>query len=163
MGVETDCQKVVQQTISSLGGLDILISNAGYTRFSDFSDLSATTLDDWDRTYAVNVKAQVYLLRAARETFNANAEGGAMIITSSIAGRTTAGSSMPYSVSKAAQIHLMRYVLCPEWERRELIGNRCLASTQGPKVRVNAVLPGFLRTEWVSWNAPVGEWVVTAR
>jgi NAD(P)-dependent dehydrogenase (short-subunit alcohol dehydrogenase family) len=41
---------------------------------------------------------------------------------------------MPYSVTKAAQLHLMR----------------CLASTQGPKIRVNAVLPGFLRTEWVS-------------
>jgi NAD(P)-dependent dehydrogenase (short-subunit alcohol dehydrogenase family) len=41
---------------------------------------------------------------------------------------------MPYSVTKAAQLHLMR----------------CLASTQGPKIRVNAVLPGFLSTEWVS-------------
>jgi NAD(P)-dependent dehydrogenase (short-subunit alcohol dehydrogenase family) len=40
---------------------------------------------------------------------------------------------MPYSVTKAAQLHLMR----------------CLASTQGPKIRVNAVLPGFLSTEWV--------------
>jgi NAD(P)-dependent dehydrogenase (short-subunit alcohol dehydrogenase family) len=42
---------------------------------------------------------------------------------------------MPYSVTKAAQLHLMK----------------CLASTQGPGVRVNAVLPGLLRTEWVSW------------
>ncbi len=116
MGIETDCQKVVQQTISSLGGLDIIISNAGYTRFSNFSDLSATNLDDWDRTYAVNVKAQVYLLREALETFNANPEGGCMIITSSIAARVTGGSCMPYSVSKAAQIHLMRYVLCRERE-----------------------------------------------
>jgi NAD(P)-dependent dehydrogenase (short-subunit alcohol dehydrogenase family) len=39
---------------------------------------------------------------------------------------------MPYSVTKAAQLHLMR----------------CLASTQGPKVRVNAVSPGLLLTEW---------------
>lgn len=40
--------------------------------------------------------------------------------------------SMPYSVTKAAQLHLMK----------------CLASTQGPKIRVNAVLPGLLLTEW---------------
>lgn len=98
-----------------------------------FSDLSAPTIDDWDRTYAVNVKAQVHLMNAALPTFKSNEEGGVFIITSSIAGRITGGSSMPYSVSKAAQLHLMR----------------CLASTQGPKVRVNAVLPGFLRTEWV--------------
>jgi NAD(P)-dependent dehydrogenase (short-subunit alcohol dehydrogenase family) len=72
-------------------------------------------------------------MREALATFNANADGGVFIITSSIAGRIPGGSSMPYSVTKAAQLHLMR----------------CLASTQGPKIRVNAVLPGFLRTEWV--------------
>jgi len=55
-----------------------------------------------------------------------------MIITSSIAGASAGGSSMAYSVTKAAQIHLMR----------------CLAATQGPKVRVNAVLPGLLLTDW---------------
>jgi NAD(P)-dependent dehydrogenase (short-subunit alcohol dehydrogenase family) len=57
-----------------------------------------------------------------------------MIITSSVAGTSLAGSSMPYSVTKAAQLHLMRG----------------LALTQGEKVRVNAVLPGLLLTEWVS-------------
>jgi NAD(P)-dependent dehydrogenase (short-subunit alcohol dehydrogenase family) len=55
-------------------------------------------------------------------------------MTSSIAGRLAGGSSMPYSVTKAAQLHLMK----------------CLAATQGPKVRVNAVLPGLLLTEWAS-------------
>ena len=73
------------------------------------------------------------LLRAALPTFNANAEGGAMVITSSVAGTSLGGSSMAYSVTKCAQLHLMR----------------CLAQTQGPKVRINAVLPGLLLTEWV--------------
>ncbi|KAE8454084.1 hypothetical protein EG329_007862 [Mollisiaceae sp. DMI_Dod_QoI] len=132
MGKEADCINVVQETIRQLGGLDIIIHNAGYTRFSTFSDLSAPTVDDWDTCYAVNVKAISFLLREALPNFNANSEGGALIITSSIAGRIPGGSSMPYAVTKAAQLHLMR----------------CLASTQGPKVRVNAVLPGFLRTEW---------------
>lgn len=40
---------------------------------------------------------------------------------------------MPYSVTKAAGIHLMK----------------CLATTQGPKIRVNAVLPGLMLTDWV--------------
>ena len=73
------------------------------------------------------------LLRAALPTFNVNPEGGAMIITSSVAGTSLGGSSMAYSVTKCAQLHLMR----------------CLAQTQGPKVRINAVLPGLLLTEWV--------------
>jgi len=74
-------------------------------------------------------------MQAVLPTFNANPDGGVYIITSSIAGRTLGGSSMPYSVTKAAQLHLMR----------------CLAKTQGPRIRVNAVLPGWLETEWVSF------------
>jgi NAD(P)-dependent dehydrogenase (short-subunit alcohol dehydrogenase family) len=132
MGLEVDCIRTVKEAISGFGGLDIIISNAGYTRFSTFSDLSALTAEDWDTCYAVNVKAQAILLREALPTFNANPEGGVFLITSSIAGVGTSGSSMPYSVTKAAQLHLMR----------------CLAGTQGPKVRVNAVAPGLLLTEW---------------
>ncbi|KAE9378040.1 short-chain dehydrogenase/reductase-like protein sdr [Stipitochalara longipes BDJ] len=136
-GLEKDCVRVVQESISKLGGLDIIVSNAGHTRFSNFGDLNDSTVEDWDLCYAVNVKAHVFLMREALATFNSNQDGGVFIITSSIAGRIPAslppgGSSMPYAVTKAAQLHLMR----------------CLASTQGPKVRVNAVLPGFLRTEW---------------
>jgi NAD(P)-dependent dehydrogenase (short-subunit alcohol dehydrogenase family) len=65
--------------------------------------------------------------------------GGAFIVTSSIAGISAAGSSMAYSVTKAAQLHLIR----------------CLASTQGPKIRINAVLPGLLLTDWVSLHFPL--------
>jgi NAD(P)-dependent dehydrogenase (short-subunit alcohol dehydrogenase family) len=43
---------------------------------------------------------------------------------------------MAYSVTKAAGIQLVK----------------CLAATQGPKIRVNAILPGLLLTDWVSWN-----------
>lgn len=75
----------------------------------------------------------MYLMRTAAPTFNANAEGGVFIITSSIAGMGPGGSSLPYSVSKAAQLHLMK----------------CMASSQGPKIRVHAVAPGLLLTEWV--------------
>lgn len=74
------------------------------------------------------------VLRAALPAFNANPDGGAFIITSSVAGVAASGSSMPYAVTKAAGLHLMK----------------CLATTQGPKVRVNAVLPGLLLTEWAT-------------
>ncbi|RDL37933.1 Short-chain dehydrogenase protein sdr [Venustampulla echinocandica] len=132
MGVEADCIRTVKETIAQLGGLDIIISNAGHTRFSKFSDLNAPTVEDWDTCFAVNVKAQTFLMREALPTFNANPEGGVFIITSSIAGICTSGSSMPYTVTKAAQLHLML----------------CMAATQGPKIRVNAIMPGWLDTEW---------------
>ena len=55
-------------------------------------------------------------------------------MTSSIAGIAVSGSSLPYCVTKAAQLQLMRV----------------FAASQGPKVRCNAVCPGLLLTEWVS-------------
>jgi NAD(P)-dependent dehydrogenase (short-subunit alcohol dehydrogenase family) len=134
MALESDCTRIIQETITHLGGLDILIANAGYTRFSTFSDLSAPTTTDWDLCFAVNIKSLHYLLREALPTFNSNPEGGSMIVTSSIAAVKIGGSSLPYNVTKAAQC---------QWVK-------CMAGTQGPKVRVNAVLPGWLRTEWVS-------------
>ncbi|KFY43506.1 hypothetical protein V494_01944 [Pseudogymnoascus sp. VKM F-4513 (FW-928)] len=132
MGVEADCVRLVEETIEKLGGVDVIVSNAGWTRFSAIPDLHATTTEDWDTCFAVNVKAQNYLLRTALATFNANPEGGAFIMTSSIAGVGVSGSSLPYCATKAAQLQVMRV----------------FAATQGPKVRCNAVCPGLLLTEW---------------
>ncbi|KAF2431841.1 short chain dehydrogenase/reductase [Tothia fuscella] len=133
-----DCKYLVHETIKVFGGIDVIIGNAGWTKFSTFGDLDALTEEEWDKCWSVNVKGQMALVRAAMPTFNANPEGGVFIITSSIAGTSLAGSSMAYSVTKAAQLHLMR----------------CLANTQGNKVRVNAVLPGLLLTEWGKQYSP---------
>ncbi|GME33020.1 Short-chain dehydrogenase/reductase SDR [Neofusicoccum parvum] len=109
------------------------IIKAGYTKFTtDWSDLDALGEDDWDKCWAVNVKGKLALMRAALPTFRANPDGGVFLITSSIAGVSQGGSSMAYSVTKAAQLHLMK----------------CLAASQGEKVRINAVLPGLLLTDW---------------
>ncbi|RAL09494.1 SDR family NAD(P)-dependent oxidoreductase [Aspergillus homomorphus CBS 101889] len=127
-----DCIDAVKNTIEKLGGLDIVVSNAGWTKVTVFSDLDAMDDDDWDRCWTTNVKSNLYLFKAALPTFNTNPEGGAFIMTSSTAGAAVTGGSLPYAVTKAAGLHLMK----------------CLAQTQGSKVRVNAVLPGLLLTEW---------------
>ncbi|KAL7273100.1 hypothetical protein RUND412_004059 [Rhizina undulata] len=129
---EESCVRLVQEGIKALGGLDVIISNAGWTKISNFSDLYALNEEEWDKCWAVNVKANMHLLRAALPTFNANPEGGALLITSSVAASNPSGSAIAYSVTKAAGLHLMR----------------CLAQSQGPKIRVNAIQPGLLLTEW---------------
>ncbi|KIW05254.1 uncharacterized protein PV09_03787 [Verruconis gallopava] len=131
-GVLSDCKNMVRETIREFDGLDIIVGNAGYTKFSNFGDLDALGEDDWDRAWHTNVTGQMWLLREALPTFNENPEGGVFLITSSVAGTSLSGSSMAYSVTKSAQLHLMR----------------CLANTQGSKVRINAILPGLLLTEW---------------
>lgn len=127
-----DCSRLVKDATTALGGLDIIVSNAGWTKFGAWEDLHVLSEADWDKCWAVNVKAQLHLLREALQIFNTNEDGGVFLITSSAAGTVTKGSSMAYSVTKAAGLHL----------------TRCLAMTQGPNVRVNAVCPGLMLTEW---------------
>lgn len=124
--------KLVQGADSALGGLDIVVSNAGWTKIVPYDQLDE--LDDalWDGVYNANVKSHFYLFREAKKIFDTNEEGGTFIVSASVAGRMVYGSSIPYAVSKAALIHLVKM----------------LAKSQGPKVRVHAVCPGLLMTEW---------------
>lgn len=80
------------------------------------------------RTY--NVKAHLWLFHAARSELEKN--DGAFVTTASLAGIKPSGSSLPYSITKAAAIHL----------------SKALAVIAAPNVRVNAVSPGLLLTEW---------------
>ncbi|KAL4781877.1 hypothetical protein BJX76DRAFT_309881 [Aspergillus varians] len=130
--VQSECQNLVKSAIEQLGGLDILVSNAGWTKITKFGDLDAMEEEDWDKCWSANVKGHMWLFKAALPTFKANPDGGVFLLTSSAAAVSASGSSLPYSVTKAAGLHLVK----------------CLAQTQGNKVRVNAVLPGLLLTEW---------------
>ncbi|KIW46295.1 uncharacterized protein PV06_01975 [Exophiala oligosperma] len=134
VGVAADCARLVQETVKQLGGIDVLVNNAGWTRFAKFGDINDLSHDEWDKCWHVNVMSQLCLMQEVAPLFNANPDGGVFLISSSIAGISCAGSSMGYSVTKAAGVHMMK----------------CLASTQGPKIRVNAILPGLLLTDWES-------------
>ncbi|KAK9458616.1 uncharacterized protein V1516DRAFT_682162 [Lipomyces oligophaga] len=121
------------------GRIDGCIANAGWTRFSNIADLDDVTCEDFDGCFAMNVKSPYVLLRElkrapAEQGGNAGmgVDGGFFLLTSSVAGEHPGGSSLAYCVSKAANLHLMR----------------CLAKHQGPKIRINAVKPGVLPTEW---------------
>lgn len=54
------------------------------------------------QAWAVNCKAHLHLIREASPLFNANTDGGVFLVTSSVAGIAASGSSMAYSVTKAA-------------------------------------------------------------
>ncbi|KAH6639444.1 short chain dehydrogenase/reductase [Boeremia exigua] len=133
-----EARRAVQEATEQLGGLDIVLANAGWTKFCEWGDHEGMSEAEWDKCWAANVKVPRALLLAAKPTFDANPEGGVMITTGSIAGIGQGGSSMPYSVTKAAQLHLVK----------------CLAVTEGPKIRVNTVLPGLLLTEWGKKYSP---------
>ncbi|SVA90626.1 uncharacterized protein METZ01_LOCUS143480, partial [marine metagenome] len=129
---DVDCRRIATESVEAIGQLDILINNAGTTRFINFHDLDEVNDNDWEHILGVNLKGPFQCIRAARESLGAG-DGGVIVNTASVAGITGAGSSIPYCVSKAGLINLT-------------LG---LARTLGPKIRVNAVAPGFIEGEWL--------------
>ncbi|KAK6200540.1 uncharacterized protein RJT21DRAFT_121448 [Scheffersomyces amazonensis] len=123
---------LVQTAIEYFGRLDIVISNAGWTKIVPFDNLDDLDDDIWDNCYSANVKGHFFLYKSAKQYLEKNEDGGTFIVSASVAGRMVYGSSIPYAVTKAALIHLVKI----------------LAKTHGPKVRVHAVCPGLLMTDW---------------
>ncbi|KAF2111905.1 hypothetical protein BDV96DRAFT_499190 [Lophiotrema nucula] len=131
MGNRDEISRLVGETILRMGRLDVVVSNAGWTRMTDFMDLTQADEEaDWDRCFNMNVKSHFFLFQACRE--HLEQRDGAFITTASVAGVVPGGSSLPYSVTKSALIHL----------------SRSLAVIAAPKIRVNSVAPGVLLTDW---------------
>ena len=99
-GPKSEAIRLVAEAAAAAGGrLDVVISNAGWTRVRDFSDLDdGVDEDDWDRCFGANVKAHLWLFHAARpwlEEANAREEGAAVFVsTASVAGCQPSGSSL---------------------------------------------------------------------
>ena len=122
---------MVEETEKRLGRLDVLVNNAGTTAFVPFPDLEGMKEDDWDRIFDVNVKG-IWLCAKAAAPLMRKAGQGAIVNITSVSGIRPVGSSIGYSVSKAAAIHL----------------TKCLALALSPEIRVNSVAPGSVLTRW---------------
>lgn len=128
---ESACIAMVDAAVARWGRLDILLNNAGTTTFVPHSDLNGLTDEVWARTLQVNLMGAFYMSRAAVP--HLSQQGGHILMTSSIAGQTTHGSSIAYCCSKAALNSL----------------TRTLAKSLGDRnIQVNAVLPGLIDGDW---------------
>ncbi len=145
---ESACYAMVKDGIQTLGGLDILINNAGTpggTKPIAFADLDAMTADFWDLILSTNLLGPYRCSHAAADALKAYG-GGVIVSTASIVAIDTVGSSIAYGASKAALINMTRN----------------LARAMSPSVRVNAVAPGLVRSPWTeTWpderkNASIG-------
>jgi NAD(P)-dependent dehydrogenase (short-subunit alcohol dehydrogenase family) len=95
----SEIERLVETTAGEFGRLDVVISNFGWTRMRNFADLDdGVDEDDWDRCFAANVKAPLWLFHAARpwlEASNAREAGAAVFVsTASVAGCKPSGSSL---------------------------------------------------------------------
>lgn len=128
-------RSLIDATIDHFGRLDILVNNAGWTTRIDHHDLDALDDEIFRRTFEVNVFGTWSVTKAAMPHLQ-NSEDPNVVNITSIAGIRPVGSSIAYSMSKAALNHM----------------TLLLAKSFGP-VRVNAVAPGLVATPWTEeWD-----------
>lgn len=121
-----DAVRVVNAAADALGGLDVLVNNAGIAGPTGrIEDLAAV---DWEQTVSTNLNSQFYFLQQAVPKLKAS-QMPSIIAMSSVAGRLGYPFRTAYSSTKWAIIGLMK----------------SLAIELGPEnVRVNAILPGLV-------------------
>ena len=125
------CRDLVAATVDAWGRLDVLVNNAGVTKFVDSHDLGGLGADDFARIFAVNVAGAYEMTAAAQPHLKASPYASVVNITSH-AGVSGIGSSHAYAASKGALNTLT-------------LG---LARALAPEIRVNAVCPGYVDTSW---------------
>lgn len=128
---DEDCRRIVAETVERLGRLDVLINNAGTTKFARASDLDALNHEDFERIMSVNVAGAYAMTRAAAEHLKGSPLAS-VVNVSSHSGFSGIGSSIAYAASKGALNTL----------------TLSLARSLAPDIRVNAVCPGFVDTPW---------------
>lgn len=132
---EAQAADLVSRAHSVWGRLDVVVNNAGTNSKVPAKSLDDVTTDEFNRVLGVNLLGPWFVARAAAPLLRASG-GGSIINLSSRAGIQAQATtlSIPYAVSKAALIHL----------------TKILARAMAPEIRVNCLVPGFVRTRLTS-------------
>jgi 3-oxoacyl-[acyl-carrier protein] reductase len=138
VGRAGEAEAMVAAAIGRLGRLDLLINNAGTPgarTVIEPRDLDRMTEAFWSLLLSVNLLGPFRCTRAAAAALRA--ARGAVVNTASIAGISSAGSSLAYGATKAGLIKM----------------TKDLARALAPEVRVNAVAPGAVDSDWqIEWT-----------
>ena len=129
---EAGCHKLIDAAVARFGVIDVLINNAGTTKFTSHHNLGGLDVQDFHRIYQLNTVAPFLLARRAAPHMRVS---GAIVNVSSVAGLHGIGSSIAYAASKGALNAITKSLA------------RVLGESK--RVRVNAVCPGFIRGDWL--------------
>jgi NAD(P)-dependent dehydrogenase (short-subunit alcohol dehydrogenase family) len=135
----------VRATLERFGRLDILVNNAATNPYA--GPLIDVDVPRFDKTVQVNLRGPLVWTQSAWRHWMKE-HGGVVINISSVGGLATNSLLGLYNVTKAALIHMTKQ----------------LAAELGPKVRVNAIAPGLIRTDFakVLWEGERGAQVAKA-
>jgi meso-butanediol dehydrogenase / (S,S)-butanediol dehydrogenase / diacetyl reductase len=128
-----DVERLVGEVVEALGPVDILHNNAGVLIPGSAHE---QTLDEWDRTFAVNVRS-VFLVTRAVLPGMLGRGAGVIVSTASTAGLVGDAGVAAYNASKAAVVNFTRHLT---------------AEYAGRGIRANCVCPGWINT---GFNAPI--------
>jgi 3-oxoacyl-[acyl-carrier protein] reductase len=131
---EAEAVSLMDAAEREYGRIDYLINNAGWSTRVPHAQMQDLTDEIWDHTLDVNLRGLFYCVRAATP-FLKMQPGSAIVNISSVASITGQGSSMVYAASKAGVVTM----------------TKSLARALAPGIRVNVVLPGFVRTRFAGW------------
>jgi NAD(P)-dependent dehydrogenase (short-subunit alcohol dehydrogenase family) len=123
-----DIDRLVEDSYAELGRVDVLVNNAGLA--PTYPNPQGVTEELWDKTLAVNLKGP-FRLTALVGARMCEGDGGSIVNISSIGGVRPTHEIIPYAAAKAGLNALT-------------VG---FADAFGPKVRVNAIMPGPFRTD----------------
>lgn len=126
---EADIEALLAEGTRLLGGLDVLVNNAGMLLFQPLSEF---TVETWDRVFAVNVRSHFLTIKHALPHLK-KAGGGSIVNMSSLAGLRGGVGGTAYSASKGA-INALTSAAAVEFAP--------------DKIRVNAVCPGWIDTRF---------------
>ncbi|CAB1064982.1 Oxidoreductase, short-chain dehydrogenase/reductase family [Olavius sp. associated proteobacterium Delta 1] len=140
VSIDRQARNLISKSVDHFGRLDLLINNAGWTRFIPHHDLESLSDEVLENTWAVIVKGSIYCIRAAVPQLKA-AGDASIINTTSIAAYSARGSSLIYVAAKSALAGI----------------TKALARALAPEIRVNAIAPGFVDTGFVNWTPEVLE------
>lgn len=130
VGKADDRERLISETVSRHGGLDILVSNAAVN--PTFGPILDTTEQQWDKIFEINVKA-AFLLTKECVPHLEKRKGSSIVFVSSIGGYRPFDLLGPYSVSKTALLGLIP-ALAPQLHLKG--------------IRVNGIAPGIIRTKF---------------
>lgn len=126
----------VATTVETLGGLDVLVSNAGVQHIAAVTELA---YEDWQRIVRIHLDGAFLTSRAAMRAMRAQGRGGAVILMGSVHSKLASPLKAPYVAAKHGLLGLAR-VIAKE------------GAADG--IRSNVICPGFVRTPLVDRQIP---------